>query len=146
MESLSNLLKVHVDFDRSHLLFPTIIEWVLGILLLAIIVVHGREVLEQWRASGLRRRIAQWQVDRKRLFGCLALTLVYFAAMEPVGQVYPNAGVGFLLTSIAYGLLLSWLFVHGTSRRKWVLISLNSVLTPLVVWLVFSHVFRITLP
>jgi len=55
-------------------------------------------------------------------------------------------GIGFLLTSIVYGFALSLLFVHDINKHKWMLIALSSVLTPLVVWVVFSYVFRITLP
>jgi len=146
MESISDLLKVHVVFEKSHLLFPTIIEWLMAVLVLAIAVVHGPELLAQWRNGQSRSRWAKWQVDKKRLFGCLALTLVYFAAMEPVGSIYPNSGIGFLLTSIVYGFALSLLFVHDINKHKWMLIALSSVLTPLVVWVVFSYVFRITLP
>ena len=94
----------------------------------------------------MRSRLANWQVDKRRLFGALALTLVYFAAMQPVGLLCPNSGIGFLLTSIVYGFALSWLFVHDLDKRKWILIASSSVLTPLVVWTVFSTVFKITLP
>ncbi|WP_372661391.1 tripartite tricarboxylate transporter TctB family protein [Hydrogenophaga sp.] len=146
MASLSELFKVHIDFDQSHLFFPSIVEGALLLLLLAIAVVHGPELLAQWRGGALGRRLSQWQVDTKRLLGCLALTVVYFSAMEPVGRLYPNSGIGFLLTSIVYGFLLSWLFVHGINKRKIFLLSMSSVLTPLLVWLVFSHVFKITLP
>jgi putative tricarboxylic transport membrane protein len=146
MDKLSALLRVHVPFETSHLFFPRIIEWLLAALLLAIAVVHGPELLAQWRNGEVRSRLARWHVDGKRLFGCLALTLAYFMAMEPVGRIYPNSGIGFLLCSIVYGLALSRLFVHGIDRRKWVLIASSSVLTPLVVWLVFAHLFRITLP
>lgn len=146
MQTLSELLKVQIDFERSHLLFPTIIEWVLAGLVLAIIIVHGPELLAQWRGGAIRDRLAHWQVDRKRLFGCLALTLAYFIAMEPIGTLYPNSGIGFLLSSIVYGFALSLLFVRNLNRHKWILIALSSVLTPLLVWLVFAHVFRITLP
>ncbi|MDX5363894.1 MAG: tripartite tricarboxylate transporter TctB family protein [Pseudazoarcus pumilus] len=146
MENFADLLKVQIDFDRSHLLFPTIIEWLLAGLALAIIATHGRCWLAQWRTSGLRARVQTWQIDKRRLFGCLILTPVYFAAMEPVGSFYPNVGVGFLLTSYVYGFALSWLFVHDNNRRKTVLMALNALITPTLVWFVFAHLFRITLP
>jgi hypothetical protein len=146
MASLTELLKIHLEFEQSHLFFPRIVEWTLFGLLLAIAVVHGPELLAQWRSGGARGRIGQWQVDKKRLFGCLALTAIYFTVMEPVGKLYPNSGIGFLLSSIVYGFLLSWLFVRDISRRKVTLMALSSVCTPFLVWLVFSHVFKITLP
>lgn len=140
------MFKVHVEFDQSHLFFPNIVEWVLLGLVLAIAVVHGPELLAQWRNGAVAKRLGAWNVDKKRFFGCLALTLAYFSAMEPVGRLYPNSGIGFLLTSIVYGLALSWLFVHHINRRKTFLMAMSSVITPLLVWLVFSHLFKITLP
>ncbi len=146
MENLADLFKVNIAFKQSHLLFPSIVEWTMGVLLLAIAVVHGPELLAQWRNGAMKKRISHWKVDKKRFFGSVLLTVVYFAAMEPVGTIYPNSGVGFLLTSIAYGFGLSWLFVHDNNRHKTILMAMSSVITPLVVWLVFSLVFKITLP
>lgn len=146
MEYFADLLKVQIDFDRSHLLFPTIIEWVLAALALAIIATRGRQWLASWRGCSLGARMQGWQIDKRRLFGCLILTPMYFAAMEPVGSIYPNVGVGFLLTSWVYGFALSWLFVHDNNRRKTVLMALNALIVPTLVWLVFAHLFRITLP
>ena len=146
MDRLLALLKVEVDFETSHLLFPTIIEWVLLALGLAIVATHGRRWAAAWReAAPVERR--RWPVDTRRLVGCLVLTVVYFAAMEPVGAaVRPNSGIGFLLTSWAYVFALSWLFVRERTRRKTVAMTLNALVTPTLVWLVFAHLFRITLP
>ena len=146
MENLSDLFRVQINFDTSHLLFPSIIEWALVVLLAAIAVVHGPRLVSQWRQGSMAQRVRGWDVDKKRLYGCLVLTPIYFAAMEPVGEIYPNAGIGFLLTSFVYGLALSWLFVRDNNRRKTVLMSLTAIITPTVVWFVFAHIFRITLP
>ena len=113
---------------------------------LAIVVTHGPKWLAQLRGASIGARIKAWEVDKRRLFGCLALTPVYFAAMEPVGSIYPNTGVGFLITSYAYGFALSWLFVRDNDRRKTLLMALNALITPTIVWFLFAHVFRITLP
>ncbi|MBT0959552.1 tripartite tricarboxylate transporter TctB family protein [Denitromonas iodatirespirans] len=146
MEKISDFFKVRIDFDQSHLFFPTIVEWVLVVLMLAIVVTHGRHWVARWRETPLGARIRAWEIDKRRLFGCLTLTPVYFAVMEPVGTIYPNTGVGFLLTSYVYGFALSWLFVHDNNRRKTLLMALNALVTPTVVWFVFAHIFRITLP
>lgn len=146
MDTLSELLKVQVDFNQSHLLFPTIVEWLLGLLLLLIALTHGPQWLARVRGGSVKAKSAGRPVDWKRLGGCLALTVVYFAAMEPVGTLRPNTGIGFLLCSIVYGLLLSWLFVHEIDRRKALLLGASSVLTPLVVWALFAYLFKITLP
>lgn len=146
MENLSELFRVQIDFDRSHLFFPTIVEWVLVGLMLVIVVVHGPRWVAQWRESPLAGRVRAWDIDKRRLFGCLLLTPIYFAAMEPVGAINPNTGIGFLLTSYAFGFALSWLFVRDNNRRKTVLMFLNALITPTIVWFVFAYIFRITLP
>jgi len=146
MGSLADVLKVNVDFERAHLIFPTIIEWLLAALALAIVVTHAPRWVAAARAHPIGERVRGWNVDARRLIGCLVLTPVYFAAMEPVGKLAPNTGVGFLITSIVYVFALSWLFVHDNTRRKTVVMALNALITPTLVWLVFAHVFRITLP
>lgn len=147
MDTLSELLKVQVDFSQSHVLFPTIIQWLLLALLGLIAIVHGPRRLARARAARTEGLPAgRKPVDWKRLGGCLALTVVWFMAMEPVGRLLPNTGIGFLLSSIPYGVALSWLFVHDIDRRKWLLIGASSVLTPLAVWAIFAYVFKITLP
>lgn len=146
MENTSDMFRVAVDFGTSHLLFPTIIEWVMAALGLAILVTHGPKWVAELRSKPFAQRMAAWEVDKRRLYGCLILTPVYFAAMEPVGSIYPNVGVGFLLTSYVYGFALSWLFVRDNSRRKTVLMGLNALITTTFVWFVFSFVFKITLP
>lgn len=146
MRSLSELLKIQMDFSRSHLFFPEIIQWILAGLLVLIAIAHGRELAAYWRTATPITRIRNWQFDRRRLLGSLILTPVYFVLMEPVGKIYPNGGIGFLLTSMAYGFALSWLFVRDNNRRKTILMALNALITPTIVWFVFSYVFHITLP
>ena len=146
MGQLADILKVDVDFQRAHLIFPTIIEWLLAALALAIVATHAPRWIAAWRAQPIGERMRAWNVDARRLFGCLILTPVYFAAMEPVGRLAPNTGLGFLITTCAYVFALSWLFVHDNDRRKIVAMSLNALITPALVWFVFAHVFRITLP
>ena len=150
MDTLASLLKVHIDFKQSHLLFPNLIQWLLGILMVLIALVYGPQQLAKSRAAAGKAAAAGGAkgkpVDWKRLGGFLALTVLYFAAMEPAGRLLPNTGAGFLLCSIPYSALLSWLFVHDINRRKWLLIAGSSVLTPLLVWAIFAFVFKITLP
>jgi len=144
--SISEILKVNIDFSRAHLLFPTIIEWLLVDMALAIVVTHAPRWVAACRAGPIGERIKGWNVDARRLFGCLILTPAYFAAMEPVGALVPNTGLGFLITSCVYVFALSWLFVRDNNRRKTLTMVLNALITPTLVWFVFAHVFRITLP
>ena len=147
MDKLSDMLKVQIDFNQSYLLFPSLVPWLLLFLLGLIAIVYGPQQLAKVRAARAQAApSARKQVDWVRLGGCLALTAVYFMAMEPLGRLLPNTGVGFLLSSIPYGVALSWLFVHDIDRHKWMLIAASSVLTPLLVWAIFAYVFKITLP
>ncbi len=146
MEKINDLFKVELNFSQSHLLFPSIIEWVMAVLLVAIVIVHGRELVSYWREAPLLERLRNWEFDKRRLLGCLILTPIYFALMEPVGRLYPNSGIGFLLTSMVYSFALSWLFVRDNTRRKTMMMCFNALITPTAVWFVFSYIFRITLP
>ncbi|KEA64436.1 hypothetical protein ADIMK_1340 [Marinobacterium lacunae] len=66
--------------------------------------------------------------------------------MDAVGQLFPNTGMGFLLTSILFMLLLSLLYVHSLTRRVLLGIGLNSIIAPLVAWYVLGQLFAISLP
>ena len=147
MDTLSEMLKVQIDFNQSHLLFPSLIQWLLLVLLGLMAVVYVPQRMAKVRAARAQATpAARKPVDWLRLGGFLALTAVWFMVMEPLGRLLPNTGIGFLLSSIPYGVALSWLFVHDINRRKWMLIGASSVLTPLAVWAVFAYVFKITLP
>ena len=149
-----SLLKVSIDFDQSHLFFPNIIHWILLILALLIALTEGPKVLRKLRvkaeenkssqASGGKREAGK--IDWLRLLGMLALTILYFYVMEPVGEFFPNTGLGFLLTSIPFMFLLSTLFVHAPGRREFITITLSSIISPTVAWYVLAQMFNITLP
>ena len=67
-------------------------------------------------------------------------------AMVPVGRIWPNTGMGFLLCSVGFCLALARLLVHDITTRKWLAIGLTALIGPALVWYVFSEVFRVTLP
>jgi len=142
----TDLLKVEIDFDRSHLVFPGIIETMLLVLGVVILIQRRAAILASLRGFAASLPPARWNFDRTRLFGTLALTVIYFAAMEPVGHIWANTGMGFLICSMLFCLGLSRLLAHDITRRKWINILLMSVIGPTLVWLVFSQVFRVTLP
>ena len=139
-------LSVHIDFATSHLFFPNIIHWVLAILGISILIVHRREIvgtLRGWAETWKARNI---DFDKLRLFGTLAIIIVYFAAMEPVGELYPNTGFGFLIMSIPFMFSLSLLYVHDPNPKKLLIMGANAVIVPLVAWYVLAELFFITLP
>lgn len=146
MEALESLLKVQIDFDQSHLFFPTIIHWLIFILLGIIVVVRvipfARDV-----ANGKQAFVfAPEGFDSIRFFGALVLTVAYILAMDWIGSLFPNRGLGFLFASMVYVPALALLFVHDLDRRKLTAILLNAVAAPSIAWFVLAKLFRITLP
>lgn len=136
------LTQVTIDFERSHLLFPIIITIILVLLGLAILIRDRARIA----GSG-----AYWQetianLDKLRFFGTIALTLVYFLLMVPIGRIWPNTGMGFLICSIPYVFLTGLLFMHERTLRKIIPVVLTAVIAPTFVWWLFTHPFFLSLP
>lgn len=145
-QSLSSLLEVSIDFDRSHLFFPTLISVLIGVMLVWIVVVNRHTLVA--KLKGEQGGFAFWEpdADKFRLFATLVLVVAYFYLMDVVGQLFPNTGFGFLLTSIPFMFLLSIVYVHGITRRVLVVITLNSLIAPCAAWYLLGQLFGITLP
>jgi len=143
---LSSLLKVHIDFKQSHTFFPTIVSWVMGVLLAAIFVVYGIPYIRAVFRGERKISFSMRNIDTFRLLGTLFLTVVYFLSMDYVGGFFPNTGLGFLFMSVPFMFLLSLLYVHGLNRVKLLIMSLNAIIAPSIAWLVLAKMFRITLP
>lgn len=146
MEKQSGPFSVAIDFERSHLFFPNIIHWVLVILALMIVLVHGREIVRHVQGWSESYREHGLDYDRLRLFGTLGLVIAYFLLMEWVGQFFPNTGMGFLLVSMPFMALLSLLYVHDLNRGKLLAILACAIIAPLSAWYVLAQLFFITLP
>ena len=144
--ALSELFTVSIAFEQSHLFFPRIIHWLLLIMLVLILLVQGLPYLREVRAGNRSLPFTTGHFDRLRFFGTIVLTIVYFLAMQYVGEFYPNTGFGFLFMSIPYMFALSWLYLHQHDRRHLLLIAINAVVAPLVAWYVLAQLFAITLP
>lgn len=139
---MENLNQVTVDFETSHLIFPTLIAIILAVLGLAIVVTRRREIAAApvyWRSVFAR-------MDKFRFFGTIALTVLYFSLMVPVGDFWPNTGLGFLICSIPYLLLTGLLFLHERSLRKLAPVLVTAFVAPVLVWWLFTDLFFLTLP
>ena len=134
--------RVKVDFATSHLIFPTLIGIILLVLGAAILVTQRRSVL----ASGAMWRETFAKLDKPRFLGGLALTILYFSLMVPVGDFWPNTGMGFLLCSIPFVALSGLLYLHEWTRSSVTALAVVAVAAPLLVWWVFAEVFFLTLP
>jgi hypothetical protein len=139
---MGDLTRVEIDFATSHLVFPTLIGIILLILGAAILVTQRREVL----GSGAMWRETFARMDKPRFFGALILTVLYFTLMVPVGDFWPNTGMGFLLCSIPFVALTGILFMHERTLRGLVPVFIVALAGPLLVWWLFSDVFFLTLP
>lgn len=139
---MGGLTHVTIDFERSHLVFPTVIGVILLGLGLAILVTRRQQILSAgsyW--GGIFTRL-----DKIRLLGTLALTVVYFMLMVPIGDMWPNTGLGFLICSIPYVFLTGYLFLHERSFRDVLPVAITAAIAPTLVWWTFTYLFFMTLP
>lgn len=143
---LAAIFNVSIDFQRSHTFFPTIILWILLILGLAIVVVFGIPFIRDVKRGKRMPSFFVENFDKLRLFGTLALMIVYVLTMRHVGEFFPNMGLGFLFASIPFMFLLSLLYAHNINRQKIMLITLNSLIIPGVSWYILGNLFNMSLP
>ena len=139
---MGELTRVSIDFETSHLIFPTLIGIVLVLLGAAILVQNRRRIVGAagyWSAT-----VAG--MDKVRFLGTVALTVIYFSLMVPVGDIWPNTGLGFLLCSIPYVLLTGLLFMHDRRPRRLVPVLVMALVAPTLVWWLFTDLFFLTLP
>lgn len=134
--------KVTIDFETSHLLFPTIIACVLAMLGMAILVRDRKRIA----ASGSHWSAIFSKMDKFRFFGTLFLTVLYFSLMVPIGDFWPNTGYGFLICSIPFMFLTGILFLHDFSKRTILPIIITALIAPTVVWWLFTELFFLSLP
>lgn len=139
---MADLLQVTVDFDRSHLIFPRLIGVILLVLGAAIAVNQRRAIL----GSGRMWSQALAGMDKPRFVGTIVLTVIYFLLMVPVGDIWPNTGLGFLLCSIPFVALTGILYMHQRDARSLVPMLIVAVAGPTLVWWLFTYVFALTLP
>ena len=139
---MSDLLKVTVDFQSSHLIFPTLIGVVLLLLGIAIAITHRQAILN----SGTMWGQTFARMDKARFLGTIGLTIAYFLLMVPVGDLWPNTGLGFLICSIPFVLLIGLLYMHEWPPRSVAVLLAVAIIAPTLVWWLFTYVFALTLP
>ncbi|SFQ11281.1 tripartite tricarboxylate transporter TctB family protein [Tranquillimonas alkanivorans] len=139
---MGDLTQVTIDFETSHLVFPTIIGIMLALLGLAILITRRHEIAH----AGAHWRGVFDRMDKVRFLGTIGLTVLYFSLMVPVGNVWPNTGLGFLICSIPYVLLTGLLFMHDRRPRKTIPVVVTALVAPTLVWWLFTDLFFLTLP
>lgn len=139
---MGDFTRVSIDFETSHLVFPTIIAVVLALLGIAILIVNRRQIAG---AVGYWGGVLS-AMDKTRFLGTVALTVVYFSLMTPVGYIWPNTGLGFLICSIPYVFLTGLMFMHDRSARALLPVVMTALVAPTIAWWVFTDLFFLTLP
>jgi hypothetical protein len=139
---MGDLMKISINFETSHLIFPTLIGVILLLLGLAILVTHRAAILN----SGAMWSRTLTGMDKPRFFGTLLLTVVYFLLMVPVGDLWPNTGLGFLICSIPFVAAISILYMHERDARSLIPVLIVAIAAPTLVWWLFTYVFALTLP
>jgi hypothetical protein len=137
-----SLLRVTINFETSHLVFPAIISVLLAMLSLAVIATRWRSI----RAAFATGPYWPAGTDSSRFFGTLAVTVIYILAMNWISWLWPNRGLGFLFGSMPFLFAASVLYAHERTPRHLLIASLNAVLAPLVIWYVLFHIFLVSLP
>ncbi|WP_110670679.1 tripartite tricarboxylate transporter TctB family protein [Salinicola halophilus] len=141
-----SLFDVSIDFGQSHLFFPRIVTWILVILLGVILLTRYRHVAPGIKQAGRALAGRGGEFDRKRFFGTIVLTTIYFYMMGVLSDVFPNTGYSFLICSIVFVLALSLLYIDHFSRRLLLIVVVNALIAPTLAWYVLAQLFRITLP
>lgn len=139
---MGELTRISIDFESSHLIFPIIIACLLVALGFVILVRERKRVA----ASGRHWAEIMEKMDKVRFFGTIALTLIYFSLMVPVGDIWPNTGMGFLLCSMPFVFLTGLLFLHDRDARSVITVAAVALVVPTLVWWLFTEVFFLTLP
>ncbi|MGQ7245709.1 tripartite tricarboxylate transporter TctB family protein [Halomonas sp. V046] len=139
-------LSVSIDFETSHLFFPTIIHWVLAILFALVLVLRVVPFFAAVRRGEKCLPIIGESMDGWRFFGTLALIAAYFYLMTVVGDLFPYTGYGFLFVSMVFLFLMSLAYMHTRTRRKVITAAINAVVAPTLAWVILAKLFYITLP
>ena len=147
MESgLSSLLSVSIDFETSHLVFPTIIHWILAVLFAIILVTKVIPFLAAVKRGERTLPIVGESMDGFRFFGTLALIAAYFYLMAVVGNMFPYTGYGFLFVSMGFVFLMALMYMHEWTKKAVVTAVITAIVAPSLAWFILAKLFQITLP
>lgn len=142
----SDLLSVSIDFETSHLFFPHIVHWVLGVLFAVILVTKVAPFMAAVKRGERTLPIVGESRDSARFFGTLVLISAYFYLMAVVGDLFPYTGYGFLFVSMAFVLVMSLMYLHEWTKKALIIVVINAIVAPTLVWFVLAKLFTITLP
>ncbi len=137
------MLNVSIDFAQSHWFFPKIVITCI-LVLLAVILVKERKTIVKSVAGFSVKSILNHENYKAYLF--LALISVYILGMEALGEVFPNTGYAFLISTIPFLFLIPLLIEKELTKRKIIYMAINAIVSPIIAWVVLGQLFGITLP
>ncbi|QXO15942.1 MULTISPECIES: tripartite tricarboxylate transporter TctB family protein [Vibrio] len=137
------MLDVNIDFAQSHWFFPKIIITCL-ICLLMIILVKERKIIAASVKSFSWQKIINNNNYKAYFF--LALISGYILIMQQLGEIFPNTGYAFLIATVPFLFIIPFLMEKEITQRKVIYITINSILSPVIAWVVLGQMFGITLP
>ncbi len=150
---------LHVNYkpSTSHWIFPPIIMWILGILLVIIAIQRVLKCKKSGKPffnfKNYHFFVANW--DKVRFLGTLLLMVTYFPAMNLIGFLPASIIFIFLFNVLFVGLeQLKSIPIAFKTKQFWsnhdfrsLLISLIiAVVSSTLIWFMFGQVFKITLP
>lgn len=142
----SSSTSLTIDFEHSHLFFPTLMSWLLVLLILLVTCTYGRSISTSL-LNCIQGNNHTWQTMHKRsFFGTIFITLSYFILLGQLSEVMPNTGFAFLISSMLFLWSLAWLFSGKKSAKVYVNMTVNAIVTPFIVWFVLAELFQISLP
>jgi len=137
------MLDVSINFDQSHWFFPRIIIFSLIILLIIIFYRERKIIANNLKGFSIGNIINR---DNSKCYLFVAIIIFYIFTMEKLGELFPNSGYGFLISTIPLLFITSFILESDITKKKIVFISINSILSPLLAWFVLGKMFGITLP
>ncbi|SKA84515.1 Tripartite tricarboxylate transporter TctB family protein [Caloramator quimbayensis] len=134
-----DLFKIKIVYSKSHWVMPKIIIGVLIILGIIILIQESmkakRENRPLFNFKGKRFFVENY--DKLKLFGSIALLIIYIYAMK---------FLGFIFGSIIVISLFNILYSPKKDKKSILICIAISVIETLILWFVFGYLFEITLP
>lgn len=137
------MFNLKIDFSQSHWFFPKIIILCMVLMLFVIVIKERNAIISSIKGFSIDKVVNK---KNAKSYYFVALVCVYILAMEYLGDVFPNTGYAFLISTIPFLFIIALLVEKSVTRKKLIIISINSIFSPVMAWLILGQMFAITLP
>lgn len=136
-----DLFRINVVYSTQHWIFPTIVIGILAILGAVILLAEGRARVKAGKGFfSFDGHFFEENYDKVKFWGTIALLVVYFFLLDKIGFTVCSMLCLFLFNTLFGGM-------EKLKDKKYILISVVvSVVSTLVISILFGTVFDITLP